>query len=75
MNSFDQCINVKGSINKLTATAPRLKDAVAECGRRFACARGSGAESRLCKMGPTFSPVFDSVTRGVPVTVNCERLE
>lgn len=27
----------------------------------------------LCKMGPRFSPVFDSVTRGVPVTVNCAR--
>ena len=29
----------------------------------------------LCKLGPAFSPVFDCVTRGVPVTVNCERLE
>lgn len=27
----------------------------------------------LCKMGPQFSPVFDSVTKGVPVTVNCRR--
>jgi uncharacterized OsmC-like protein len=29
----------------------------------------------LCKLGPKFSPVFDSITKGVPVTVNCERLE
>ncbi len=29
----------------------------------------------LCKLGPAFSPVYDSVTKGVPVTVNCERLE
>jgi len=29
----------------------------------------------LCKLGPKFSPVYDSVTKGVPVTVSCERLE
>ncbi len=27
----------------------------------------------LCKLGPKFSPVYDSVTKGVPVTVNCRR--
>ncbi len=29
----------------------------------------------ICKLGPQFSPVYDSVTKGVPVTVNCQRLE
>jgi uncharacterized OsmC-like protein len=28
----------------------------------------------LAKLGPTFSPVFDSVTKGVPVTVTAERM-
>jgi len=28
----------------------------------------------LCRFGPTYSPVFDSVTKGVPVTVATERL-
>ncbi len=28
----------------------------------------------LYRLGPTFSPVFDSVTKGVPVTVNAERM-
>ena len=27
----------------------------------------------LCQLGPTFSPVFDSVTRGVPVEVSLEK--
>jgi uncharacterized OsmC-like protein len=27
----------------------------------------------LCDLGPTFSPVYDSVTRGVPVLVSAER--
>jgi uncharacterized OsmC-like protein len=27
----------------------------------------------LCKLGPTFSPVFDSVTNGVPVEVSLEK--
>lgn len=27
----------------------------------------------LCRLGPTFSPVFDSVTRGVPVEVSLEK--
>ncbi len=27
----------------------------------------------IVNLGPTFSPVFDSVTRGVPVKVSCER--
>lgn len=29
----------------------------------------------LAKLGPTFSPVFDSVTRGVPVTVQAQRMK
>jgi uncharacterized OsmC-like protein len=28
----------------------------------------------LVRLGPTYSPVFDSVTKGVPVTVTAERL-
>ena len=28
----------------------------------------------LVRLGPTFSPVFDSVTKGVPVTVNATRI-
>jgi uncharacterized OsmC-like protein len=28
----------------------------------------------LCKLGPTFSPVFDSVTRGVPVEVSLAKV-
>ncbi len=28
----------------------------------------------LYRLGPTFSPVFDSVTKGVPVTVTAERM-
>lgn len=28
----------------------------------------------LVRMGPTYSPVFDSVTKGVPVTVDGERM-
>ncbi len=27
----------------------------------------------LCQLGPMYSPVFNSVTQGVPVMVNCER--
>lgn len=27
----------------------------------------------LCQLGPTYSPVFDSLTKGVPVTVTAER--
>jgi uncharacterized OsmC-like protein len=27
----------------------------------------------LCRLGPQYSPVFDSVTKGVPVTVTAER--
>jgi uncharacterized OsmC-like protein len=27
----------------------------------------------LCRLGPTYSPVFDSVTRGVPVEVSLEK--
>ena len=27
----------------------------------------------LCKLGPTYSPVFDSITRGVPVEVSLEK--
>lgn len=27
----------------------------------------------LCQLGPTFSPVFDSVSNGVPITVTAER--
>lgn len=27
----------------------------------------------LCRLGPTFSPVFDSITRGVPVEVSLEK--
>jgi uncharacterized OsmC-like protein len=27
----------------------------------------------LCQLGPTYSPVFDSITKGVPVTVSAER--
>lgn len=27
----------------------------------------------ICRLGPTFSPVFDSVTRGVPVEVSLEK--
>src|SRR5262249_51806226 len=27
----------------------------------------------LCKLGPTFSPVFDSLTRGVPVEVSLDK--
>jgi uncharacterized OsmC-like protein len=30
--------------------------------------------SRLVRLGPTFSPVFDSVTKGVPVEVTAERM-
>jgi uncharacterized OsmC-like protein len=30
--------------------------------------------NELSRLGPTFSPVFDSVTRGVPVTVNATRM-
>ena len=29
---------------------------------------------KLVTLGPTFSPVFDSLTKGVPVTVNAERI-
>jgi uncharacterized OsmC-like protein len=29
----------------------------------------------LYKLGPTFSPVFDSVTKGVPVSVTAERMQ
>jgi uncharacterized OsmC-like protein len=29
----------------------------------------------LCQLGPTYSPVFDSITKGVPVSVTAERLE
>ncbi len=29
----------------------------------------------LVKLGPTFSPVFDSITKGVPVTVEAKRME
>jgi uncharacterized OsmC-like protein len=32
------------------------------------------ALDELVRLGPTYSPVFDSVTRGVPVTVTAERL-
>ena len=28
----------------------------------------------LVRLGPTYSPVFDSLTRGEPVTVTAERL-
>ncbi len=28
----------------------------------------------LCRLGPTFSPVFDSVTNGVPVQVTADRM-
>ena len=28
----------------------------------------------LYQLGPTFSPVFDSITKGVPVTVTAERM-
>ncbi len=36
-------------------------------------AEGSEEEVRdLCRLGPKFSPVFDSVTKGVPVAVACE---
>ena len=28
----------------------------------------------LCQLGPKFSPVYDSVTTGVPVTVTAERM-
>jgi uncharacterized OsmC-like protein len=28
----------------------------------------------LCRLGPQFSPVFDSITKGVPVQVNAERI-
>jgi uncharacterized OsmC-like protein len=28
----------------------------------------------LCQMGPKFSPVFDSVSRGVPIAVNAKRM-
>ena len=28
----------------------------------------------LVQLGPTYSPVFDSLTRGEPVTVTAERL-
>ena len=27
----------------------------------------------LCRLGPTFSPVFDSISKGVPISVTCER--
>lgn len=29
---------------------------------------------RLWKLGPAFSPVYDSITQGVPVTVTAERM-
>jgi uncharacterized OsmC-like protein len=28
----------------------------------------------LCMLGPQYSPVFDSVTKGVPVKVSAERM-
>jgi hypothetical protein len=28
----------------------------------------------LAKLGPTFSPVLDSLTKGVPVTVQAQRM-
>ena len=28
----------------------------------------------LCRLGPTYSPVYDSLTKGVPVTVTAERM-
>jgi uncharacterized OsmC-like protein len=28
----------------------------------------------LCRLGPTYSPVYDSITRGVPVSVSCEQM-
>jgi uncharacterized OsmC-like protein len=31
--------------------------------------------NQLVNLGPTFSPVFDSVTKGVPVQVTAERME
>lgn len=39
--------------------APKLSDAEFE---------------RLSRLGPTFSPVFDSITKGVPVTVSASRM-
>jgi uncharacterized OsmC-like protein len=30
--------------------------------------------AKLVKLGPTFSPVFDSVTKGVPVDITAERM-
>ena len=30
--------------------------------------------SMLTKLGPTFSPVFDTVTKGVPVNIHAERM-
>jgi uncharacterized OsmC-like protein len=29
---------------------------------------------QLAKLGPTFSPVLDSLTKGVPVTVQAQRM-
>jgi uncharacterized OsmC-like protein len=29
----------------------------------------------LTSLGPNFSPVFDSITKGVPITVTSERIE
>jgi uncharacterized OsmC-like protein len=31
--------------------------------------------TELGRLGPTFSPVFDSITRGVPVTVTAQRMQ
>jgi len=35
---------------------------------------GDDELQELCQLGPKFSPVFDSVTRGVPVKVSAERM-
>jgi uncharacterized OsmC-like protein len=35
---------------------------------------GDDELQELCKMGPRFSPVFDSLTKGVPVKVTAERM-